>query len=238
MSRDRNLSKFNGSSTPSEKSESLWNVARENHAETEHEMTQKEVDDKRKTAVQLEPFNYGIYNIWGAFDFLLKKWKAWENVFMDLNWKKVYSFGVETEDDLYLQYYWKTKFECDKETEKARQEYEVKRKKEKLEALEKVPWRIEEGKKYIDESKWEAWEKYVKSRVEDLYEWKDVAATLELLKLIDAWEDWKKVQKVFDDQDHSGYSYSVVRNDVVNFSKDPRQTDRKLRKPWHRRFRK
>ena len=218
--------------TSSEESESLWNVAKEIHAEAEHKMTQKEIDDKRKTAKQLEPSNYGIYNVWDAFDFLLKKWQAWENIVMSFNWTKLYSFGVETEDDLYMQYFWRTKIEQEKYVEKARQEYEAKEKKEELEALEKVPWWIEEGKKYIDESKWEDWEKYVKISAKDLYHWMDVDATLELLKLIDAWESWDKVQKAFDDQGHSNLSYSVVFNRVVYFSKKWEEAKNKLTKYW------
>ena len=55
------------------------------------------------------------------------------------------------------------------EREKYRQEYEAKKKRAQLEAIEKIPSRIEEGKKYIDESKWLDWESYVNSSARDMY---------------------------------------------------------------------
>ena len=92
---------------------------------------------------------------------------------------------------------------------------------------EKTLW-IEEGKKYIDESKWWDWEKYVDSSARSLYHWADIDAILELLKMIDNWESWEDVQKAFDDQNHSGSSYGIVRNRVVYFSKKWKEADNKL----------
>ena len=92
---------------------------------------------------------------------------------------------------------------------------------------EKTLW-IEEGKKYIDESKWWDWEKYVDSSDRSLYHWADIDATLELLKMIDNWESWEDVQMAFDDQDHSGSSYRIVRSRVVYFSKKWKEADNKL----------
>ena len=115
------------------------------------------------------------------------------------------------------------------EEEKWRQEIEAKRKRAQLEAIEKIPWWIEEGKKYIDESKWWYWEKYVNSSAWDMYCWWDIDATLELLKMIDNWESWEDVQKVFYNQGHSGFSHSVVRNRVIYFSKKWKEAEKKLK---------
>lgn len=189
-------------------------------------ITQEEIDEKRKQAKSVEPLNYGLRFVWDAFKFLLEKGQAWENIVMSLNWKLVYSFGVKTEDDLYLQYYWKTKLDREREIEKSQQEREVQKEKNRLEKLEKMPWWIEEGKKYIDESKWEEWENFVKNC--DLYDWKLIPAILELLKLIDDGESWINVQKAFDNQGHSNYSYRNVRSRVVYFSKKWKEASRKL----------
>lgn len=46
--------------------------------------------------------------------------------------------------------------------------------------------------------------------------------------MIDNWESWEDVQKAFDDQNHSGSSYGIVRNRVVYFSKKWKEADNKL----------
>jgi hypothetical protein len=62
-----------------------------------------------------------------------------------------------------------------------------------------------------------------------MYHWMDIDSTLELLKLIENWESWENVQKAFYNQWHSGFSYSVVRNRVVYFSKKWNEADKMLK---------
>lgn len=169
---------------------------------------------------------------WITFDkavhLLLLKKEEGESCFINFNWKKIYSIDTNSLDDAYLQYYWKTKVQVEMEREKAHQEYEAREKRKELEAIDKIPWWIEEGKKYIDDPKWWDWEKYVNSSDRKWYHGMDVDSTLELLKMIDNWESWEDIQKAFDDQGHSGSSYSVVRNCVVYFSKKWQEANKKL----------
>lgn len=163
---------------------------------------------------------------------LLERKKEWWNWFINFNRKRLYSFDIENENDAYLQFYWKTKFQVEMEREKAHQEYEARKKREQLETIEKIPWWIEEGKKYINESKWLDWEKYVNSSARDMYYWRDIDLTLELLKLIDNWEPWKTVQEVLDNQGHSNISYRIFRDRVVYFSKKWEVANKKLEENW------
>ena len=78
---------------------------------------------------------------------------------MILNGKKVYSFGVNTRDDLYLQYYWKTKSEMDKEKKESKKEQE-KKESNLEENAERFDSLIEKWKQYIDEKKWQEWVDY------------------------------------------------------------------------------
>lgn len=186
--------------------------------------TPKGLSEEEKSIMRSKATRYPIYDsplMSEVISTLVELNKKWRNCYIDFwGWdKRLYSVDINTEDDAYLQLYWKTKIEQEKEWARHEQKRELERKQEEMKAIEKIPWWIEEGKKYIDESKWEDWEKYVNGSARAVYFWTDIDYTLELLKLIDAWESWEKVQKAFDDQDHSVYSYSVVFNRVVYFSK-------------------
>lgn len=223
--------------TPLENLES-WSIEKETHGEVVDEMTQKELDDKRKTAEQLEPFSFGIRTVKDAFDFLLKKWQAWENIVMSLNWKKVYSFGVKAEDDLYLQYYWKTKFEREKEVQQAKQEYEVKKEKEHLERLQTVSNLIEEWKKYIKTEYIEEWEQMInKIDVDDMYGQYDllaIADALTIIKMIEKDSSYEDIQKWFDKQRRTEDHYGTIIKYVIHFSKDSKDFDKRIRKATKR----
>ena len=201
---------------------------KETVSNNEPKLTDKEIANLKRTAKKIELaagywFDDGV-------NLLLENWKKWINCYIDFNWTKLYSVDTKSIDDAYLQHFWKTKLEFEKEREKRRQEEEARKQKRHLEVLEKAPTWIEEWKKYIDESKWEDWEKNVNRSINDLYEWMDAEATLVLLKMIDEWKSWREIQKTFDDQWHSWMSYHFVRNCVVYFSKKWEEANRKLDK--------
>ena len=201
-----------------------------NSSKNNEKLTEEEKSEMKKDAYEIPLF----WNI--SFDeavrCLLERKKEWGTCFINLNRKRLYSFDIENENDAYLQFYWRTKFQVEMEREKAHQEYEARKKREQLETIEKIPWWIEEGKKYINESKWSDWEKYVNSSARDIYYWRDIDLTLELLKLIDNWESWKTVQQAFDNQGHSNISYRIFRDRVVYFSKKWEVANQKLEENW------
>lgn len=210
----------------------------DNVPKKEPELTDEEISALKEKAYECR------VSMWWTADETIQSFLHYvndgENCYCKLNWKKVYSIdlinmskkqGCDLEEAFYLVFYWKTKIEQEKERAKYEQERKLERKQKEMEAIEKIPWWIEEGKKYVDESKREDWENYVKSSARDMYHWMDIDDTLELLKLIDAWESWDKVQKAFDAQDHSNFSYSVVFNRVVYFSKKWEEARKNLKEP-------
>lgn len=219
----------------SKKNSNLWELdshttSLENHSKKAERPTEEEILKIKEKSCIIEL--YGGMTFDEAIWELLERKEKWENCYIDFNWKKLYSVDINNENDAYLQFFWKTKAQVEMDREKYRQEYEARKQREKLEAIEKIPGWVDEGKKYIDESKWQDWESYVNSSARDMYHWMDIDSTLELLKLIENWESWENVQKAFDNQWHSGFSYSVVRNRVVYFSKKWNEADKMLKGNW------
>lgn len=201
---------------------------------TERKFTEEEILAKKKNAYDCDvPLWFWANPVQYFLDYV----ENGENCYCVLNWKKIYSIDVinisqerwcDLEDAFYLLFYWKTKIECLKERAENAKQHELERKRKELETIEKIPWWIEKGKKYIDQSKWWVWENYVNSSARGTYRWADVDATLELLKLIDSWEPWEKVQESFDNQVY-GYCYNIVRDRVVYFSEKWQEADKKLK---------
>jgi len=161
--------------------------------------------------------------------FLEEYVKEGENCYLQLNWRKIYSIDLinisqerwcDLEDAFYLLFFWKTKIEQQKEREEYNKQRELEKKRKELEIIEKIPWWIEEGKKYVDESKWSDWKEFVEYAAKgNYYHWEEVELVLKILEMIDNWDNRQKIQKVLDDEWGVGYYYSVVRNRVIYYSK-------------------
>ena len=98
------------------------------------------------------------------------------------------------------------------------EKYYEKEHKESLEALEKIPGYIEEGKKYIYPERLENWKECVCNRVSDIYHGSDLMNALEVMKALDEGKSLKEVGKIIDNW-HSGASFGMLCNVVVHFSK-------------------
>ncbi len=101
-----------------------------------------------------------------------------------------------------------------------------------MEAIEKIPWWIEKGKEYIDESKWSDWKEFVEYAPKGTYHWAEVDLVLKILEMIDNWDSRQEIQNVLDDEWGEGYYYSVVRNRVIYFSKEWIVATDKLHEPY------
>lgn len=87
-----------------------------------------------------------------------------------------------------------------------------------IEALEKIPAWIEQGKKLIYPEKLDQWKQCVCSRAADLYHGSELVNALEIMEALDAGKDIKEVNKLVD-EGHSGASFGMLCKIVVNFSK-------------------
>lgn len=79
---------------------------------------------------------------------------------------------------------------------------------------------IERGKKVISEDKWELWKKILPIRVGDLYHGMEVDNALTILESYKEERDLDKVRKIFDDENHSGWSAGLVAGIIKKFSND------------------
>lgn len=199
-----------------------WN---EGWKEKGNMLTKKEITAKKRQA-------FGCQLGWIPLNELIQEFVGYVesgmNFYCELNWKKIYSIEVikvsqerwcDLENAFYLLFCWKTKIEREKIAEEKRRQRELEKKRKKLEAIEKIPWWIEKGKEYIDESKWSDWKGFVEKGARWMYYWEEVELVLKILKMIDSWDSRKKIQKVLDKKWGEGYYYSIVRNRVIKYSK-------------------
>ena len=197
--------------------ESSYLKNRKNSFDEWEKLTEKKRLSMRKEARELSL--YWVTTFEEAVWDLLKRKKEWGSWFIDFNWRKLYSIDIENMNDAYLVFYWKTKPQLDMEREKARQEQEADKKRKQLEAIEKIPWLIEESKMYIDESKWWEWENFVNGSARSVYILEDVYDIITILRLIEQWKSWKEIQKKFDEKGLVGFYPSVIRNRIIYYSK-------------------
>lgn len=69
-------------------------------------LSEKQILEKIRTAKKL---NIGLLDFDEAVQLLLDKKREGENVFIEFNWKILYSVEINDENDAYLQFHWKTK---------------------------------------------------------------------------------------------------------------------------------
>lgn len=189
-------------------------------------LTEEEILAKKKEAYECR------VSVWGWADEtihdLIDYVKKGENCYCVLNWKKVYTIDLrkisqerwcDLENAFYLLYCWKTKIEQQKKSEEYNKQRELEKKRKELEAIEKIPWWIEEGKKYIDESKWSDWEELVEHAARGAHYWGEIELVLKILGMIDNWDSRQNIQKILDDEWGEGLYYNLVRDHVIYFSK-------------------
>lgn len=104
-------------------------------------------------------------------------------------------------------------------TEKTEAEKEEAKLKEKAKARKKIPAWIEKGKKYIYKANIDRWIKCVNVRVDDMYNGMELDDALQIMKYLDKGVSFKKVERIFEEQNHSGFTYAIVKSIVLDFSK-------------------
>lgn len=165
-----------------------------------------------------------IHIDWGtsldkAVEILLNKKEDGKDYFMIFNWIKLSSADIKNIDDAYLLIHGETKAQVEMRKEKERQNFQAEEMKQQLQAIENIPWWIEDGKKLIERSKWWNWEEYVNRSARGPYKWMDISIILESLKLIDNWESWEHVRERIYDENLTAISYSALKEQIVYFSK-------------------
>ena len=72
----------------------------------------------------------------------------------------------------------------------------------------------EKGRKIIDNVYWDTWDKMVPIRLDDIYRGMDLDSALELVEALNNNCSLNEVKRIFDEQEHSGISSSLVKSMV------------------------
>ncbi len=174
--------------------------------------------EQKSSAIQVDlDYNYG--NTLDAAIKTLEDYKArGESVYIDFNGNKLYSCDV-TVDGVYLEVIGMTKKDFEEEQEKRRKEYVENEKRQKEEAMSKVPGWIERGSTMIFPEKLQDWQEYVENSAEDLYHGNELEYALEIMEELDSGASIEKVLNIFEDKNYSGISKSKIIRTVLHFSK-------------------
>lgn len=123
-----------------------------------------------------------------------------------------------TLDNAYLSITGKTKVEFDKAQQAWRENYD----REEREHKEIIPILSEEwkkkGREILTEDKWEYWDKIVPIRLGDLYHGMELGCCLDIVQILNNNGTLNEAKEEIDKQDHSGMSFSLVREMVREFS--------------------
>ena len=154
-----------------------------------------------------------------AIEILLEAKKAGVSVYCEFNGHKLYSNNV-TIDSAYLEVTGETKAEFERKLQQQREEYKREEEIAKKAALEKVPEWIKQGEQYIYPQKQKEWEKCVKARVKDLYNGYEIDCALKVMEALSNGTSYEEVNNMIYEQNHSGTSYGILMNIVLNFYKN------------------
>lgn len=150
-----------------------------------------------------------IYKLW---DYQ----KQGEFVSTEFNGHQLYSDKVSL-DGTYLEVVGKTFFEFEEANRIRHEKYE----KDEREFQITVPSLIleweEDGHKVLNERYWKHWDEIVPFRVKDLYHGMELGNCLEIVGKLNNGCSLEDAKDTIGKQDHSGMSYSLVRNMVGQF---------------------
>ena len=162
---------------------------------------------------------YGGMNLDQAVELLLEYKKEGKSVYCEFNGHKLYSDNV-TIDSAYMEVIGMTKTEFDKEQQEWLENHKKEEEQAKKIAIEKIPEWIEKGKKYIYPQNLYSWEECVIDRAEDIYHGEDLNVALQAIEALSNGESFENVNKLINEQNHSGSSHSTIMSIIVRFCKN------------------
>ncbi len=171
-----------------------------------------------KGAVDMTNSPWGGNTLEDAAKFLSGAKELELNIFIKFHGKNLYSML----DDIDSCYKKVTGYTY-KEYKEAEKEEERKYIQKKLDALDKIPERIEKGKNYIYPQREMDWTRIVIKSSESLYLGYDIDATVEIMEILANNNNANKFEMAIEklaNQGHSGPSYWLVLKNVLDFSKE------------------
>lgn len=165
---------------------------------------------------------YYELDYWGNLEGAVEKLLQWRDTYnnrkakIEFNGHWLYSDTV-TMDKAYLEVLGKSKADFDKEQD----EWKENLKKREEEHKQKIPqltkeW-IEKGHQVLEQKFWDAWDKCVPIRLNDLYEGMELGMCLDIVRTINE-KTLEEAVEVMKNQGHSGMSWGLMKSMVKSFS--------------------
>lgn len=123
-----------------------------------------------------------------------------------------------TPDQIYLMVTGETREKFNEEVEKERRKHQMKKEEQIKKAPELAAKYIAEGKELLPEASQEKWQEYVNLNVESLYGDFILKSFLEVAKSLQENLPFEEIRKQIDEQGHSGYSYSILKNTLIELT--------------------
>ena len=142
-----------------------------------------------------------------------------KHVFCKFNGVKLYSDNV-TLDSAYTEIFGCTKSEWDEKLRKNIEKSEKKMEEDRKRAIENIPTQIEKGKTLIYPFRNEEWAKLVEADANGDYCGRITSCAIEIMTAIEEEKTVEELVEMFKEQDHSGWSASLIRNIIMTYSRN------------------
>lgn len=152
-------------------------------------------------------------NLESAVYTLLAARERGEHVYCKFNGVILHSDTVSM-DSAFMAVIGCTKAEYDQRRKEWKENYE---REEKI-AKQNIPSWIKKGQALIFPERYAEWEKCVQVNATDLYHGRVLDAALEIMTALENGATMEEAKQIFDKQEHSGMSTSIVRNILFSFS--------------------
>lgn len=139
------------------------------------------------------------------------------NCYVNFNGKKLYSLDV-TMNSAYKEVLGCTRRTFLKREKKWKQQSEDLEKQWDKEAEEKLPYWISEGEKYIHPEKKDNWKKTCVIHSKSDYHGLEVEYAITVMKMLNDGIDFEVIKETIKNQGHSGRSYALMMDIVLNYS--------------------
>ena len=139
------------------------------------------------------------------------------NCYVNFNGKKLYSLDV-TMNSAYKEVLGCTRRTCLRREKKWKQQSEDLKKQWDKEAEEKLPYWISEGEKYIHPEKKDNWKKTCVVHSKSDYHGLEVEHAITVMKMLNDEIDFEVIKETIKKQGHSGRSYALMMDIVLNYS--------------------
>lgn len=166
--------------------------------------------------------DYYELDYWGNLQGAVEKLLYWRDTYknrkakIEFNGHWLYSDTVSM-DKAYLEVLGKSKADFDKEQDEWKENLEKREEEHKQKIPQLTKEWIEKGHQVLEQKFWDAWDKCVPIRLNDLYEGMELGMCLDIVRTINE-KTLEEAVEVMKSQEHSGMSWGLMKSMVRSFS--------------------